>query len=89
MNFFYCSYIEMLYRLLSEYSFFILLYIFVFFLKTTMGKWNKNMKGYIRGNILINTYKEMNNKVKLPSVDDHAISELDGVKKGVEYAGLS
>ncbi|CAH2466380.1 MULTISPECIES: hypothetical protein [Bacillus cereus group] len=47
------------------------------------------MKGYIIDNILINTYKEMNNKVKLPSVDDHAVSEHDGKKKGVEYAGLS
>lgn len=47
------------------------------------------MEGYTIDNILINTYKEMNNKVKLPSVDDHAINEHDGKKKGVEYARLS
>ncbi len=39
-------------------------------------------------NILINTYKKLNNEVKLPSVDYYAkmISEK---RKGVEYARFS
>ncbi|EOP55955.1 flagellar basal-body rod protein FlgB [Bacillus cereus VDM053] len=34
------------------------------------------MKGYMIDNILINKYKEINNEVKLPSVDDHAVSGM-------------
>ncbi|MED1509801.1 hypothetical protein [Bacillus proteolyticus] len=34
------------------------------------------MKEYTIDNILINAYKEMNNEVKLPSVDDHAVSGM-------------
>ncbi|GLV63851.1 hypothetical protein Bmyc01_25210 [Bacillus mycoides] len=34
------------------------------------------MKEYTIDNILINAYKEINNEVKLPSVDDHAVSGM-------------